>query len=171
MLEPSLTMDLKTAMAYEFYMNNVDKVIETSDEQLRDLALLAECGFHLADIFCAVKEQHQTKVKLDLASMNKAIELIANKYEATESIANKDEEVFRVNSKLTFSYADDDLNFSFESQAVTTDEVMDHFVRFLLGVGYCRHSIQEAMREVVEEHDEYLKAESKLRAELPPELD
>lgn len=76
-----------------------------------------------------------------------------------------------MDSRLTFSYADDDLKFSFESQAVTTDEVMDHFVRFLLGVGYSRHSINEAMRDVVEEHDDYLRAESKLRADLPPELD
>lgn len=76
-----------------------------------------------------------------------------------------------MNSKLAFSYADDDLKFSFESQAVTTDEVMDHIVRFLLAVGYSRHSIQEAMRDVVEEHDDYLRAEAKLRANLPPELD
>jgi hypothetical protein len=75
MLEPSLAMDLKTAIAYEFYMNNAGEVIETSDKQINDLAVLAECAFHLADVFCAVKEQHQTKVEIEL------IELIAKKNE------------------------------------------------------------------------------------------
>ena len=72
---------------------------------------------------------------------------------------------------ISFSYADEDLKISFESQAVTTDEVMSHFIQFLLGMGYARASIHEAMREIVDEHDDYLKNLDKEKAKLKFNVD
>lgn len=74
-------------------------------------------------------------------------------------------------SRLTFSHEDGDLKISFESQGVTTDEVMMHFVQFLLGMGYERASIHEAMQEIVDEHEDYLKNYEKMKLDFPPELD
>lgn len=60
-------------------------------------------------------------------------------------------------SRIEFKYKDEDLTVSFESQGVTTDEVIEHFVRFLLGMGYERESIYEGMQEILDEYQEYIK--------------
>jgi len=52
---------------------------------------------------------------------------------------------------------------------VTTDEVLEHFVRFLLGMGYARESIYEGMQEILDEHEDYLKSCAKL--DVSPLLD
>lgn len=67
-------------------------------------------------------------------------------------------------SKIEFRYSDEDLSVSFESQGVTTDEVLEHFVRFMLGMGYDRESIYTGMQEILEEHEDYLKSCAKLEA-------
>lgn len=74
-------------------------------------------------------------------------------------------------NSVRFSHSDEYLTISFESEAVTTDEVMAHFIQFLLGMGYARESIHEVMREIVDEHDDYLKNLDKEKARLPFELD
>ena len=74
-------------------------------------------------------------------------------------------------SRIQFRYLDEDLTVSFESQGVTTDEVLEHFVRFLLGIGYARESIYEAMRDLLEEHEDYLKSCAKAKAEPLLSLD
>lgn len=73
-------------------------------------------------------------------------------------------------SKLTFSYLDEDVKITFDSEGVTTDEVMDHVVRFLLAVGYARESIHAAMQETVEEHEDYLRNQPDYKLELAPEV-
>jgi hypothetical protein len=72
---------------------------------------------------------------------------------------------------LTFLCKEDDFTISFESQGVTSDEVMQHFIQFMVGIGYCRSSVHDAMREIVEEHDDYLKNYDGLKADLPLDLD
>ena len=62
-LDPIVNLDLKDAIAYDFYMNHVEAVLEESEDQVKDLALLAQCGYHLADIFCSVKEKHLPAIK------------------------------------------------------------------------------------------------------------
>jgi DNA-binding transcriptional regulator YhcF (GntR family) len=72
---------------------------------------------------------------------------------------------------IRFSHSDEDLSISFESQAVTTDEVMSHFIQFLSAMGYARESIHEAMQEIVDEHDDYLKNLDKEKSRLPFDVD
>lgn len=72
---------------------------------------------------------------------------------------------------LTFICKEEDFKISFESDGVTSDEVMQHFVQFMVGVGYARDSVHDAMREIVEEHDDYLKSYDGSKARLLPELD
>jgi len=48
---------------------------------------------------------------------------------------------------------------------------MQHFVQFMVGIGYGRDSVHESMREIVEEHDDYLKNYDGLKADLPLDLD
>lgn len=71
---------------------------------------------------------------------------------------------------LTFLCKEDDFTISFESQGVTSHEVMHHFVQFMVGIGYGRETVQDAMRELVEEHDDYLKSYEGLKADLPFEV-
>lgn len=62
-LDPIVNLNLKDAIAYDFFMNHVEAVFEESEDQVNDLALLAQSGYHLADIFCAVKEKHEPLIK------------------------------------------------------------------------------------------------------------
>ena len=48
---------------------------------------------------------------------------------------------------------------------------MQHFVQFMVSMGYARDSVHDAMREIVEEHDDYLKSYDGIKARLLPELD
>jgi len=72
---------------------------------------------------------------------------------------------------LTFLCKEDDFTISFESHGVTSDEVMQHFVQFMVGIGYGRDSVHDAMREIVEEHDDYIKNYEGMKADLPFEVD
>lgn len=73
--------------------------------------------------------------------------------------------------KVCFICKEKDFTISFDSQGVTSDEVMQHFVQFMVGIGYTRDSVHDAMRELVEEHDDYLKSYEGMKARLLPELD
>lgn len=68
---------------------------------------------------------------------------------------------------LSFLCKEEDFTISFESQGVTSDEVMQHFVQFMVGIGYTRASVHDAMREIVEEHEDYLKSYDGAKANLP----
>lgn len=72
---------------------------------------------------------------------------------------------------LSFVCKEDDFKITFDSDGVTTDEVMQHFVQFLLGIGYGRDSIHDAMKEIAEEHDNYLKCYEGHKSKLLPDLD
>jgi hypothetical protein len=75
-----------------------------------------------------------------------------------------------MNSKLVFTYQDEDSKITYESLGVTTDEVMNQFVCFLLSMGYARESIHSAMQEIVEEHEDYLQNKPDYKLELALEL-
>jgi len=72
---------------------------------------------------------------------------------------------------LTFLCKEEDFTITFQSEGVTSDEVMQHFVQFMVGVGYGRDSVHDAMREIVEEHNDYLKSYEGMKADLPFEID
>ena len=68
---------------------------------------------------------------------------------------------------ITFLCKEDDFTVSFESQAVTSDELLQHFVQFMVGIGYARDTVQDGMRDIIEEHDDYLKSYNGMKADLP----
>jgi len=72
---------------------------------------------------------------------------------------------------LTFLCKEEDFTITFQSEGVTSDEVIQHFVQFMVGVGYGRDSVHDAMREIVEEHNDYLKSYEGMKADLPFEID
>jgi DNA-binding transcriptional regulator YhcF (GntR family) len=74
-------------------------------------------------------------------------------------------------STIIFQHFDEDFSIAFESQGVTTDEVLEHFVKFMLAMGYTSESIYEAMRELLEEHEDYLKSCAEIKAESLLSLD
>lgn len=53
---------------------------------------------------------------------------------------------------MKFSLEEDDFQINFQSSAVTTDEVLAHFVQFMLGCGYAQESIYAGMQECIDEH-------------------
>ena len=72
---------------------------------------------------------------------------------------------------IFFCCKEDDFTISFESQAVTSDELIQHFVQFMVGIGYGRDSVHDSMSEIVAEHNDYLKCYTGMKADLPFEVD
>lgn len=62
-LDPTVMLDLKTAIAYDFFMSHVDEAMQDED-QINALALVAQCGFHLADVFVAAQEKHKQVLEI-----------------------------------------------------------------------------------------------------------
>lgn len=69
-LTPEITvnLDLRDAIAYEFFLSRIESVLEESDrirdgKEVENMFLLAECAFHVGDIFIAVREKHENKIK------------------------------------------------------------------------------------------------------------
>ena len=62
--------DLEDAIAYEFFMNNIEKFFFPDEEETRlgeeickEVALLAQCSYHLAQIFVDSRKAHKQKTK------------------------------------------------------------------------------------------------------------
>lgn len=62
--------DLEDAIAYEFFMNNIEKFFFPDEEETRlgeeickEVALLAQCSYHLAQIFVSSRKAHKQKTK------------------------------------------------------------------------------------------------------------
>jgi hypothetical protein len=72
--------------------------------------------------------------------------------------------------KVVFNYQDQDSKIIYESFGITTDEVMNHFVCFLLSMGYARESIHSAMQTIVDEHEDYLQNKPDYKLELAMEV-
>lgn len=73
--------------------------------------------------------------------------------------------------KLIFQCIEEDFKITSESKGVTADEVMQHFIQFMVGVGYCRNSVHDSMCEIVEEHADYLKQCDNLKIGIPFDLE
>ena len=62
--------DLEDAIAYEFFMNNIEKFFFPEEEETRlgeeiveEVKLLAQCSYHLAQIFVDLRKTHKQKTK------------------------------------------------------------------------------------------------------------
>lgn len=68
-LTPHLTVniELRDAIAYDFFLSKIESVLEESDmngdgKEVENMLLLAECAFHMGDIFVAAREKHKNLV-------------------------------------------------------------------------------------------------------------
>lgn len=74
--------------------------------------------------------------------------------------------------RIRFILEEDDYTINFQSDAVTADEVLEHFVQFMRGCGYRGSSIQEAMEALIDERNQELRLdkEAGLLPDTPPEV-
>lgn len=68
-LTPNFTvnLELRDAIAYEFFLSKIESVLEEADrtgdgKEVENMFLLAECAFHLGDIFVWAREKHKNIV-------------------------------------------------------------------------------------------------------------
>ena len=76
-----------------------------------------------------------------------------------------------VKRAFVFTLKGGDFNCTIESEAVTTDEVIVHLVQFLRGCGYQDESIYDAMREMVQEYDDFLRIEKGCKSACKKQVD
>ena len=65
--EVTVNLELRDAIAYEFFLNKIDSVLEESElakdgKEVENMFLLADCAFHVGDIFVAAREKHKNLV-------------------------------------------------------------------------------------------------------------
>jgi hypothetical protein len=53
---------------------------------------------------------------------------------------------------MSFVLEEEDYTVVFQSDGVTTDEILEHFTMFMKGCGYHNDSIYSSMNEISEEH-------------------
>lgn len=56
--------------------------------------------------------------------------------------------------RMQFVFEEDDYKMMFQTDAVTTDQLLAHFIQFLRGCGYLDDSIYESMGEMLRERDD-----------------
>lgn len=56
--------------------------------------------------------------------------------------------------RMQFILEEDDYKMVFQTDAVTTDQLLEHFIQFLRGCGYLDESIYDSMAELLKEHDD-----------------
>jgi hypothetical protein len=61
MLDMNIELDLRDAIAYNFYVDNVSGIIESckdKEDYSQGLAVLAKSSYLVAEIFCAARQVH-----------------------------------------------------------------------------------------------------------------
>ncbi len=71
---------------------------------------------------------------------------------------------------MKFILQEEDFIITFESGAVTTDEILAHVVQFMLACGYQEESIHAALQETLDERKDLLKARLVYDAEANKDL-
>ena len=56
--------------------------------------------------------------------------------------------------RMQFVLEEDDYKMVFQTDAVTTDQLLEHFIQFLRGCGYPDESIYESIAELLRERNE-----------------
>lgn len=56
--------------------------------------------------------------------------------------------------RMQFILEEDDYKMVFQTDAVTTDQLLEHFIQFLRGCGYLDESIYDSMSELLKERDD-----------------
>ena len=64
----------------------------------------------------------------------------------------------KADQRMKFTLEEEDYTIVFQSDAVTTDEILEHFVMFMKGCGYYEDSIYTAFQETIDEREALSKA-------------
>ncbi len=73
--------------------------------------------------------------------------------------------------RLEFILKEDDYTLKFDSNAVTADEVLEHFIQFMRGCGYRGSSIHEAMEALIDERNRELRDDQEAGLLSKPSVD
>ena len=64
----------------------------------------------------------------------------------------------KADQRMKFSLEEEDYTIVFQSDGVTTDEILAHFVMFMKGCGYNEDSIYDGFQETLDEREVLSKA-------------
>ena len=64
----------------------------------------------------------------------------------------------KADQRMKFTLEEEDYTIVFQSDGVTTDEILEHFVMFMKGCGYHEDSIYSSFQETLDEREALSKA-------------
>jgi hypothetical protein len=64
----------------------------------------------------------------------------------------------KADQRMKFTLEEEDYTIAFQSDGVTTDEILEHFIMFMKGCGYNEDSIYSSLQESLDEREALLKA-------------
>jgi hypothetical protein len=76
----------------------------------------------------------------------------------------------KADQRIKFTLEEEEYTIVFQSDGVTTDEVLEHFIMFMKGCGYYEDSIYSSLQESLDEREALLKARTLYDAEANKDL-
>ena len=76
----------------------------------------------------------------------------------------------KADQRMKFTLEEEEYTIVFQSDGVTTDEILEHFIMFMKGCGYQEDSIYAALQESLEEREALSKARCLYDAEANKDL-
>jgi DNA-binding transcriptional regulator YhcF (GntR family) len=76
----------------------------------------------------------------------------------------------KADQRMKFTLEEEDYTIVFQSDGVTTDEILEHFVMFMKGCGYHEDSIYSAFQETIDEREALSKARALYDADACKDL-
>jgi hypothetical protein len=76
----------------------------------------------------------------------------------------------KADQRMKFTLEEEDYTIVFQSDGVTTDEILEHFVMFMKGCGYQEDSIYSSFQETLDEREALSKAHALYDADACKDL-
>ena len=71
----------------------------------------------------------------------------------------------KADQRMKFTLEEEEYTVVFQSDGVTTDEILEHFIMFMKGCGYDEDSIYSSLQETIDEREGLSKARALYDAE------
>jgi DNA-binding transcriptional regulator YhcF (GntR family) len=76
----------------------------------------------------------------------------------------------KADQRMKFTLEEEEYTVVFQSDGVTTDEILEHFIMFMKGCGYDEDSIYSSLQETIDEREGLSKARALYDAEANKDL-
>ncbi len=76
----------------------------------------------------------------------------------------------KADQRMKFTLEEEEYTIVFQSDGVTTDEILAHFIMFMKGCGYDEDSIYSALQETIDEREGLSKARALYDADACKDL-